>query len=90
MKMKDILGILHNKIIEKMKMKFTKDQKQKICDLIEESLNSATMKYLQDEDGNSYPLVDKLTPEEENIIKGEEEIANLVEQIYFDMDEWDI
>lgn len=70
-------------------MKFTEEQKQKICDLIEQSLNSAKLKNTKDEDGNGLPLVDMLSTGE-TIKEGKEEITNIVEQIYFDMNDWDI
>ena len=72
-------------------MKFTEEQKQKICDLIEKSLNGAKLQGLQLEDETGgIPLVDYLSYEGETILKGKEEITNIVEQIYFDMDDWDI
>ena len=72
-------------------MKFSEEQKQKICDLIEESLNNAKLQGLQVEDvGGGLPLVDYLSYEGGTIMKGKEEITNIVEQIYFDMDDWDI
>ena len=72
-------------------MKFTEEQKQKICDLIEESLNNAKLQGLIVEDeGGGLPLVDYLSYEGGTIMKGKEEITNIVEQIYFDMDDWDI
>ena len=72
-------------------MKFSEEQKQKICDLIEESLNNAKLQGLQDEDETGgLPLVDYLSYEGGTIMKGKEEITNIVEQIYFDMDDWDI
>ena len=66
----------------------TEKQKRKICDLIEKSLNAATIKTLDDKNGNDYPLVDYLTQDDYYIITGEEEISNIVEQIYFDMENW--
>lgn len=72
-------------------MKFTEEQKHKICDLIEESLNGAKLQGLQLEDETGgFPLVDYLSYEGGTIMKGKEEITNIVEQIYFDMDDWDI
>lgn len=72
-------------------MKLTEELKQQICDLIEESLNNAKLQGLQVEDeGGGFPLVDYLSYEGKTILKGKEEIANIVEQIYFDMDSWDI
>jgi hypothetical protein len=72
-------------------MKFTEEQKQKICDLIEESLNGAKLQGLQLEDETGgFPLVDYLSYEGGTIMKGKEEITNIVEQIYFDMNDWDI
>ena len=72
-------------------MKFNEEQKQKICDLIEESLNNAKLQGLIVEDeGGGFPLVDYLSYEGGTIMKGKEEITNIVEQIYFDMDDWDI
>ena len=72
-------------------MKFTEEQKQKICDLIEKSLNGAKLQGLQLEDETGgFPLVDYLSYEGGTILKGKEEITNIVEQIYFDMDDWNI
>ena len=70
-------------------MKLNEEQKQKICNLIEQSLNIAKLQNTKDEDGNGLPLVDMLTTGE-TIKEGQEEISNIVEQIYFDMDDWDI
>ena len=38
-------------------------------------------------DGENYL---RINVEDETILKGKEEITNIVEQIYFDMDDWDI
>ena len=72
-------------------MKLNEEQKGKICDLIEKSLNSAKLKNhkTDDDDDDSLPLVDLLSTGE-TILEGQEEIENIVEQIYFDMDDWDI
>ena len=70
-------------------MKLTEEQKVNICDLIEKSLNSARLQNTKDEDDNGLPLVDMLTTGE-TIKEGQEEISNIVEQIFFDMDEWDV
>ena len=72
-------------------MKLNGEQKQKICYLIKESLNGAKLKGLQLEDETGgFPLVDFLSYKGGSIMKGKEEITNIVEQIYFDMDDWDI
>lgn len=65
---------------------------QKLCDLIEDSLNSAKLKYvfIDDESGDMLPLVDLLSSDHSDIRQGQEEIVNLVEQIYFDMEDWDL
>ena len=70
-------------------MKLTKKQKQNICDLIERSLNSVRLKYYKTDDGDDSPLVDLLSTGE-TILEGKEEIEHIVEQIFFDMDDWDI
>jgi len=73
-------------------MKFTEEQKQKICDYIQQSLNSAKLKYFGiegEEEFDGLPLVDHLSVVS-TIKEGQEEIENIVEQIYFDMDEWDV
>ena len=70
-------------------MKLTEEQKQKICDLIDKSLNGTRLQNTKDEDGDGLPLVDMLSTCE-TIKEGQEEITNIVEQIYFDMDDWDI
>ena len=66
----------------------TEKQKQKICDLIENSLNSATIKSVEDKYGSGLPLKDYFTKDSHLIAEGEEEISNIVEQIYFDMENW--
>ena len=72
-------------------MTLTEEQKQKICDFIEESLNKAKLQGLQVVDeGGGFPLVDFISYEGKTILKGKEEITNIVEQIYFDMHDWDI
>lgn len=63
-------------------MKLTEEQKQKLCDEIERSLCSAKLR-------DGYPLIDHLTPDCSTIAKGKEEIKNIVEHIYFDLDDWD-
>lgn len=70
-------------------MKFTEEQKQKICDYIQQSLNGAKLKYFGIEGEDELPLVDHLSGGI-TIKKGQEEIENIVEQIYFDMNEWDV
>jgi len=73
-------------------MKFTEEQKQKICDYIQQSLNSAKLKYFGiegEEEFDGLPLVDHLSVGS-TIKEGQEEIENIVEQIYFDMNEWDV
>ena len=70
-------------------MKLTEEQKQKICDLIEKSLNSARLKNHKTDDDDNLPLVDYLSTGD-TILEGKEEISNIVEQILFDMDDWDI
>jgi hypothetical protein len=63
--------------------KLSEEQKQKLSDYIESLLNSAKLK-----DGENH-LVDSLSVGP-NIDGGQEEIVNITEQIYFDMDTWDI
>lgn len=70
-------------------MKLNEEQKQKICDYIDKSLNSTRLKYHKTDDEDSLPLVDLLSTGE-TILEGQEEIENIVEQIFFDMDGWDI
>jgi len=70
-------------------MKLNEEQKQKICDYIDKSLNSARLKYHKTDNEDSLPLVDLLSIGE-TIREGQEEIENIVEQIFFDMDDWDI
>lgn len=73
-------------------MKLNEEQKQKICNYIEQSLNSAKLQHIliDDDSGDHLPLVDLLSVGSEDIKDGKEEISNIVEQIYFDMDDWDI
>lgn len=63
-------------------MKLTEETKIILCNRITESLNQAKLK-------DGYPLVDALTMGE-IIVEGQEQIDNIVEQIYFDMNNWDI
>lgn len=70
-------------------MKLNEEQKQKICDYIDKSLNSARLKYHTTDDDDALPLVDLLSVGE-TILEGQEEIENIVEQIFFDMDDWEI
>jgi len=70
-------------------MKLNEDQKQKICNYIDKSLNSSRLKYYKTDDEDSLPLVDLLSIGD-TILEGQEEIENIVEQIFFDMDDWDI
>ena len=71
-------------------MKLNENQMQNICNLIEQSLNKATLIGLVDDDGNAYQLLDLLSFEQPTIKKGQEEIRNIVEQVYFDLAECDI
>jgi len=58
------------------------DEIQKLCDVIESSLNSAKLL-------NGEQLLDFISHPEDNTIKtGKEEIANLVEHVYFDLSEY--
>ena len=61
--------------------------KQAICDEIQKSLNGAKLKHIFTDDEDAMPLVDWLSIGD-TIAEGQEEIENLVEQIYFDMDSW--
>lgn len=62
--------------------------KDKIYKLIEESLLSAKLKHIgiDEANGDRLPLVDFLSVGSKDISDGKEEITNLVEQIYFDID----
>ena len=72
-------------------MKLTQRQKVKIAGLIEDSLNNAKLKniFINDDSGDRLPLVDLLSIGTD-ISSGKEEIENIAEQIYFDMDSWNI
>ena len=70
-------------------MKITEIQKQKICDLIEKSLKRVRLQNYKTDDDDNLPLVDLLSTGE-TILEGQEEIENIVEQIFFDMDDWEI
>ena len=70
-------------------MKLTKEQKQALCNLIENSLNSARLIYWKDENGDGAQLLDIISTGD-TIETGEEEIRNLVEQIYFDVDKLEL
>jgi hypothetical protein len=68
-------------------MKFTEEQKQEICYRLKESLQSVTLIEGGDED---LKLVDHLSIRGETIQGGIEAIENIVEQIYFDMENWEV
>ena len=72
-------------------MKFTEKQKQKVCDLIQESLNTVTLNGVMDEnDEMPLALIDYLSHDEDTIKTGRKEIEHIVEQIYYDMEDWNI
>lgn len=64
--------------------------KQALCDDIKKSLNGAYLDKIFDSEQNSLPLVDYLSAAipGNTIASGKKEIENIVEQIYFDMEEW--
>ena len=71
-------------------MKLTEKQKQKICDYLEQALNNSKLdKLIENGTGNKLLLVDLLSVGDD-ISEGKKEITNIVEQIYFDMQNWDI
>ena len=72
-------------------MEFTEKQKQKICNYIKQSLSNVKLKYLfiDNDTGNRLLLIDFLSTGN-TIEEGKEEIENIVEQIYFNMDKWNI
>lgn len=70
-------------------MKLTEEQKRIICNYIDKSLNSVKLKYHHTDDEDSLSLVDLLSIGD-TILEGKEEIENIVEHIFFDMDNWDI
>jgi hypothetical protein len=70
-------------------MKLTIEQQQKLCDCIEKSLNDVTINHIIDENEENLPLVDFLSSGND-ISNGQGEITNLVEQLYFEMDKWEI
>lgn len=63
--------------------------KQDLCKLITESLLSVRLLHIKTNDGDSLPLVDLLSVGD-TIKEGREEVENIVEQIYFDLDCWNI
>ena len=73
-------------------MKLNESQKQKLCSYIQESLNNAKLEsYVMDDGTGGFPLVDFLSYEKgDSIQSGKDEISNIVEQMYFDMSEWDL
>jgi len=70
-------------------MKLTEKQQQKISEYIEQSLNDAKLLTIKTDSGKEMYLVDLLSSCYTNK-DGKKEIRNIVEQIYFDMDEWEI
>ena len=73
-------------------MKLSEKQKKKICDYMEQSLNNVKLQHLliDDDSRDHLPLVDLLSVGSKDIKDGKEEISNIVQQIYFDMDDWDV
>lgn len=70
-------------------MKLLNREKNKICKYIRESLESASLKHFYTDDGDKLPLLDFLSSSD-TVKEGKEEIENIVEQIYFGMDKWEI
>ena len=69
----------------------TEDIKQKFCSELESILSGVKLKNYRTDDGDSFPLVDHLSETTDNTISsGKEEISNIVEQIYFQLDELSI
>ena len=68
-------------------MKLTEEQKINLCNLIEHFLNNVKLQNYKDDNDDGYPLVDFLSAGK-TIKSGEEEISNIAEQLYFDMENW--
>ena len=68
-------------------MKLTEEQRINLCNLIKKSLNNVKLQNYIDDNDDGYQLVDFLSTGK-TIKSGEEEISNIVEQIYFDMENW--
>ncbi len=67
------------------------DKKQKFCDELESILMGVRLKNYKTDDGDSFPLLDFLSSQIDNTISsGKEEIYNIVEQIYFRINELSI
>ena len=84
-----ILGLKPVEIPEITETKLTEGQKLRICELLEESLNGVRLQNYKTDDDDNLPLVDLLSTGD-TILEGQEEITNIVEQIFFDMDNWAI
>ena len=72
-------------------MKLNNKQKEKICDYIEQSLYNAKLDHilLDDGSGDKLLLIEFLSMRGNDITDGQNEIANIVQQIYYDMDTWE-
>lgn len=69
---------------KKINMKMTEFELQKLCGLIQESLESAKMQHQVDEECGGFPLVDFLSTGT-TIDTGLDEIENITEHIYHDL-----
>ena len=73
-------------------MKLTEEQQFNLAQIIEEKLKSVRLTHFRDDEGGQYPLVDLLSQnsEDNSITQGIVEIGNIVDQLYEDMESWDI
>jgi len=70
-------------------MKLTEEQKQNICERIKQSLQSVSMVHFTSCDNDPLSLVDFLSIGP-TIKEGRDEVENIIEHIFIDMDNWDV
>jgi phenylalanyl-tRNA synthetase alpha subunit len=76
---------------EEQPLKSAEEIKQQFCNELESILLGVRLKNYKTDDGDSFPLVDHLSEISDNTISsGKEEISNIIEQIYFRLDELSI
>jgi hypothetical protein len=86
-----ILEIKGSVLKEEQSLKSAEEIKQQFCNELESILLDVRLRNYKTDDGDSFPLVDHLSEIGDNTISsGKEEISNIIEQIYFRLDELSI
>jgi hypothetical protein len=75
------------KAMEQYRTEGLREEIGKICDIISSSLKSVRLLHFKDDDENELQLLDYLSSGD-TVMTGDEEIQNIVEQIYFDLDNY--